>query len=579
MGRAVSKHSSLGLNHTIYDCFPQRDRSKAGIKYQRTYRTGWLHCTRNYYPRGLGWRDLCVDTAVQGRLHTADNMARVMEAIRAPGAKGEIADAAPTQRAETFLVTVAEKGVNADVASTTLPSVVPDGNQSGFVDKAKDRRMDRWLDAVVRFSGSEPVFLTIVVGLLVWAFLGIPFGSSADWAVIISDVQAIVSYIFDSFLMRQQLNEYDRDMRASAMLRSRTISHKRMVREIVGSSRFRTLTRAQLERVHGNNESEAELPAEGWAGRISTFLSAVLGHIVTCGLYWVGILVWIGFGQLCGWSDEWQLYINSSTSALMLLVFAFLANIQERHGAHLTRCLDALFRVDSAIEANLRSITGDATPNPIVTIPAPEVSRVQRAILYYADVVGTLVGIALLIMVMVAWLAIGPVLSFNSNWWLLIGTYAGLIGMNDGFVLDNVQSRLHAYVDGAFEQVHHDDLGLLDDIQAPERVEQQDWKPAISQRLSVRMSAFCSHEFTVILGALCIIGLIVGASAMRWTLTGQLLCNIPPSIIESFFMMILITGHNLSDQKRRNDLQTMHLRRLKILSWVKGLELLDVESN
>lgn len=31
----------------------------------------------------------------------------------------------------------------------------------------------------------------------------------------------------------------------------------------------------------------------------------------------------------------------------------------------------------------------------------------------------------------------------NDNWWLLIGTYAGLIGMNDGFVLRNVQHRLN----------------------------------------------------------------------------------------------------------------------------------------
>ena len=64
-----------------------------------------------------------------------------------------------------------------------------------------------------------------------------------------------------------------------------------------------------------------------------------------------------------------------------------------------------------------------------------------------------------------------------------------------------------------------------------------------------------------------------------WVLTqigvGQLLCNIPPSIIESFFMMMfLITGHNINDARRRVDLRTnMYLRRLKLLAYVERLGL------
>jgi len=40
------------------------------------------------------------------------------------------------------------------------------------------RLLDRWLDKVVEVSGSEFVYFTIIVALLVWAFLGIPFGRS-----------------------------------------------------------------------------------------------------------------------------------------------------------------------------------------------------------------------------------------------------------------------------------------------------------------------------------------------------------------------------------------------------------------
>lgn len=500
-------------------------------------------------------------------------MARVWDAIRAPGAKGEIAEAAPTQNISVIMNSLDEKSEN--ICAGSPRDSLPD-NVTGFVPNAKARLLDRWLDVVVRFAGSEPVFLSLMSGLLIWAFLGIRFGHSMQWAVVISNIQAIVSYIFDSFLMRQQLNDYDRDIRAAAMLRSRIHSQKRMLREIVASNRYRLLTENELNQL-SQTMGDAKLPTENWLGRVSTFLSAVLGHIVTVGLFWICIFVWIGFGNSLEWSDQWQLYINSATSALMLLIFAFLANIQERHGAHIEKCLDILFEVDSAVESQLRTITGDITPNPVVTVPAPNVGRLQRAIFYYADVVGTLVGIAILITVMAAWLAVGPVMSFNSNWWLLIGTYAGLIGMNDGFILDNVQSKLNSYVDDAFKEVYYDDMGLFDDIHIPGQAEKQAQKTTISQRLSARMSRICSHPATIVIGFLSIIGLLIGATAMKWTMTGQLLCNVPPSIIESFFMMVLITSHNMSDDKRRADLQAMYLHRLQLLCWVKEVKLLGAE--
>jgi low-affinity ferrous iron transport protein len=58
---------------------------------------------------------------------------------------------------------------------------------------------------------------------------------------------------------------------------------------------------------------------------------------------------------------------------------------------------------------------------------------------------------------------------------------------------------------------------------------------------------------------------------MGWSVTGQLLCNVPPSIIESFFTMILITGHNIGEAKRRVDLFNLYLRRLKLVSYVDML--------
>jgi low-affinity ferrous iron transport protein len=485
-------------------------------------------------------------------------MKRIIQAIAAPGAKGAIQGGAPTQY------------VNVTSTETSKTASVSCENVTGFVAKPKEKLLDRWLDKLVKTSGSEPVFLSIITAVLLWAFMGIRFGKSTDWAIAISNAQAIISYIFDSLLMRQQLNEYDVLMRVAASLRSRNVSHKRMLRTIVRSGQYRAIAPTVDEEMNQTGYS-TDLPTENWLGRLSTFVSGVLGHIITICLYWMCILIWIGFGHYCNWSDRWQLYINSSTSALMVLIFAFLANIRERHSAYTKRCFDSLYEVDSALERKLRTITGDSTQNPLVTIPAPKVGKLQRAIFYYADLVGTLVGVAILIVVMVVWVSIGPIMSFNSNWWLLIGTYAGLVGMHDGFVLRNVQNQLDSFADAALETVRFEDMDMLTDIGAPEPTSPYTAEDSLSYRLSVKMSGVCSHEMTVVFGIVAIIGLISGASAMRWTVTGQLLCNVPPSLIESFIMMILITGHNIAEARRRVEFQDMYLRRLKLISYVDRL--------
>ncbi|KAJ6442202.1 low affinity iron transporter [Purpureocillium lavendulum] len=491
-------------------------------------------------------------------------MKPIMEILASPGAKGAIEGAAPTQYVDATLKDAIEKNDKETAVEAA------NENATGYVAKVRERALDRALDWFVRASGSEAVFVFIVLGLLTWAFLGIPYGHTTDWAVLISDVQAIVSYLFDSLLMRQQLNSYESSLRVSAILRSRNISNRRMLQEIQASGRFRYVPPLD-NKVSTDSEFAAKLPAESWVGRVSNVAAKGMGHIVTVGLYWACICVWIGFGHYCDWSDTWQLYINSATSALMVLIFAFLANIRERHNAYITQCLQCIFEVDSAIEFNLRAMTGDTTPNETVIVPAPKMSRIQRAIFYYADLVGTLTGIAILIIVLVAWIVIGPAMHFNANWWLLIGTYAGLVGLNDGFVLRNVQKKFDDYEVAAFQEVDLADKAMFADVAIPDPAKDYVPKETLTYRLSMRMGRVCAHEATVIMGVVLIVGLLAGASAMKWTTTGQLLCNIPPSIIESFFMMILITGHNLAERKRRQDYNNLYQRRLAIHAYVNCL--------
>jgi low-affinity ferrous iron transport protein len=542
---------------------------------------------------------------------------RFIAILAAPGAKDDIQDAAPTQptvvlnhgsSSETQSLEHKEAAVTASEPvkeEATSPAPTSTTGKLGALTTTSMMRsnpLDRALDRLVAFSGSQTVFLLIMLGLLLWALLGIPYGQVQDWQVGISDAQALISYFFDSLLMRQLLNGYTRQIRVTAALRSRGISVRRMLRDVqlkVWKGEVRCIEQSATNVTHGVvGEKEpveeagfaAELPSENWLGRLSTATSKVLGHLVTVCGYWVCIFIWLGFGPYCDWSNEWQLYINSATSALMVLIFAFLANIRERHDAHIANCFQQIFTVDAAVEKRLRSLTGDVTPNPVIVVPAPKVGRLQRAIFYYADVVGTLVGVALLIIVVVVWLAIGPALQFNSNWWLVIGTYAGLVGLNDGFVLRNVQAKFIEYENDAFQSLVLDDaeillptsdnktknLGKTPDVealavQAPEQATFK--RQSLTYWLSIKMGVICAHEYTVLIGVLSIVGLLVGASAMGWSETGQLLCNIPPSIIESFFMMILLTGHNLADAQRREDLHRIYEKRLRVLEAVERVEM------
>lgn len=490
-------------------------------------------------------------------------MEQIFKAFRTPGARREVECAAPTQVGANVNQYQKGEAVNSSVENVN----------SNFV-LIKPRVLDRWLDKVVEISGSEPIFFTIIIALLCWAFLGIPFGHSNDWQVGISDAQAILNMIFDAFLMRQQLNSYDSLMFVSASLKSRTSSNKRMLKRLIGSEKYEKVQPPHCQELQ-QTEFVSKLPVENWLGRISTTVSSYIGHIATVFAFWVCVFVWIEVGQYCGWSNTWQLYMNSASSAWMVFILAFLANIRERHNNYTMGCLEYIYEVDAALEVRLRIATGDRISNETVVIPSPKRGRLQRGIDYYADLVGTLIGILILFLVMIIWVVIGPAMAFDSNWWLLIGTYAGLVGMNDGFVLRNVQNVLGGYEKAQFVQLMSDDEDMLAVIGITQLDEERAAENSLSCRISVAVGNVCSHEITVVLGAILIVGLISGASAMGWSVTGQLLCNVPPSIIESFFMMILITGHNIGDAKKRVDLHNIYLRRLKLVSYVNTLVKLE----
>lgn len=483
----------------------------------------------------------------------------LLAALRAPGSRRVIECAAPTQRHTN--ITHEEKN--------GLTTESQDVNE--YIVTRKVKRLDRWLDRVVEASGSEYVYFGILTALLVWIFLAIPFGSDQTWQIVISDAQAIINMVFDAFLMRQQLNSHDSMIYVSACLRSRSRTHNVMLRQLIASGHLKKTDARHFQQLEHSDHSVL-LPKENWLTKISTAVSTVLGHIVTIALFWVCIFVWLGFGHYMEWSDVWQLDINSATSALMVFSLAFIANVRERHAKHTTACLRSIWEVDVALERRLRLESGYTVENEIIVIPPEKRSKLQRAIDYYADLVGTLTGIAILILVLILWVALGPAFRFGDNWWLLIGTYAGLIGLNDGFVLRNVSTVLGYHEESQFRQVDYEDLNLLDIVGAADSDTAASANQSLTSRISIWVGDVCSHEYMVLAGCVFTVGLVIGASAMGWNETGQLLCNVPPSIVESFFTLMLITGHNVSEANRRGDLANFHARRVRMLAYVESSE-------
>ncbi|MFL6845088.1 MAG: low affinity iron permease family protein [Allosphingosinicella sp.] len=76
------------------------------------------------------------------------------------------------------------------------------------------------------------------------------------------------------------------------------------------------------------------------ASRIALFAGQPIAFIVAVGL----ILLWIVTGPLFGWSDTWQLVVNTATTIVTFLMVFLIQNSQNRDAAAIQAKLDELIR-------------------------------------------------------------------------------------------------------------------------------------------------------------------------------------------------------------------------------------------
>ena len=78
--------------------------------------------------------------------------------------------------------------------------------------------------------------------------------------------------------------------------------------------------------------------------RFTTRTAKVLGHAWVFSAAVAILVVWAGVGPLLGFSDSWQLVINTGTTIVTFLMVFIIQNTQNRDSAALHIKLDAIMR-------------------------------------------------------------------------------------------------------------------------------------------------------------------------------------------------------------------------------------------
>jgi len=79
-----------------------------------------------------------------------------------------------------------------------------------------------------------------------------------------------------------------------------------------------------------------------WFERFADVVSLEMGKAATFSLALITIILWAFYGPYCGYSDTWQLVINTSTTILTFLMVFLLQNTQMRDARRIEKKIDEL---------------------------------------------------------------------------------------------------------------------------------------------------------------------------------------------------------------------------------------------
>lgn len=479
----------------------------------------------------------------------------------APDAQYITSTAAETQFPSEQSLVVPEK-VHYLERSATLTQ---DFSHSTFDDElppraaAQAKKEGGALDKVVNAAGSRWALGIVLLLLVAWGVWGVIINATDTWQVVLQDVSSLQAYFSATLLMRQQNNNTRGLLNRICNLISRSKSNERMVRSLTSEQKGKLATSTQRVR---NEVLQALQTKEDGFDKFANGVAKVCGSLPALTLYTLAIIAWVFLGIPSQFSDTWQLWVNTGTALEITFITMFLQNIRRQHELHMDKTVKSIEALDREVEMQLRRITGDMTPNPTIPSSPPTLSVWVRAIDIYAYIIAGSIGLTISAIVLSVWIAIGDPMDFDDNWFLIIGTYTGLIGFVDGFVLNNVDEREASLAEKHFKLLLEQDskifsgMGIQTPLETPQR------QKNLSQRIAGAIGHACGSTVATYLCIFSVFALLGTASALQWTETAQLLCNTPTMIFEGFTLILLLQAHNMDDEKRRLIYEDILNRRL-----------------
>ncbi|GMG20276.1 unnamed protein product [Ambrosiozyma monospora] len=460
-------------------------------------------------------------------------------------------------------------------------------------DTRKTSPIDWLIRLITRWGGTIYMFILMWLVTILWIIYGILSKGSDQWQISMQDGQSIQTYYWDTLLMRQQLDDSAEFLRLFGVLNSRATTHLRLLEKIKTHQR-ETLKMSDAELVANlknedakfSDESRVVLKNESKYDVFCTKMAAGMGSLVSVVVFWCLVFVWIGCGALKTatgdddengnpikkkFSDEWQMYVNTGVAVLLMISSIVLENIRLRNDLFIKQQIKDIITFDASIERLEREITGDYTPNEIISVVPLKRKGLKKVISKYADIIGTGLGLLISVCVFVVWLAIGNVMGWSDNWWLIIGTYTGLIGFIDGFVLREVYFSITKYEEKDLTNVLQQSIDVLRAAGIDADIPEIRDKNTISFRVSKGINYVCSNQWSVVGSVIAVLALIIIASGLKWSVTGQLICNTPTMIVEEFFLLILLQAHGWADTKRRRVMDQLRTSRELVYKYVASV--------
>ncbi|KAL0045909.1 hypothetical protein WJX82_008219 [Trebouxia sp. C0006] len=402
--------------------------------------------------------------------------------------------------------------------------LIADKQEASRIWRICDRASSVSLNCLALCAGSTVTFFIVACLISGWAISAAWVSGMQIWQISMQDVSSIGCYLWDITLLFAQQQDNRELTRQIFLLQISGEKKARLLRKLakgkISPDRMPAIYHAIRLEPDANDPAIGykTLPAKSWYDRCADKASELAGSPVIQAIYWGKILV------------AFRIFYKDlkDTQPESFTVTEPAEQLQAGFRGWWSRNLGIFVIVDG-----------------------------------YASFIGSIGGILLSIVLLAVWLVIGSVMGYsNDNWWLIIGTYTGLAGFIDAFVLRNCMKRQNAVILDHCDKLDVIDAEMAAILNLPQVATPAFVRPNFFGRVSHSVGQWAAHIFSVCLAVVVVIALLIVASCMGWSTTAQLLCNTPTMIIEGGMLLVLMMAHMASHQYMRARLQTFLQRRV-----------------